>query len=277
MSEALIEYARVMARMMNARPAAIKPRYDARVSDPVRTRRALPDEVAASIQARILDGTLAPGELLPPERELATQLRVNRSSVREALKKLEQLRLVEIHRGSGTRVLEPQHASFDVVYPMLLEGGRPNVPRIRDLLELREALLASVLRLALERAGDAELELGVKSARRAAGPELSDDEFLDALRELPVMFARMTHNHVLMILANSVTRFLAAGSLRRERIEVAAERSKLRPLLQRLALAVAARDADTAERAGRELQRRIARLIEAAIAPAKVDPSHPAR
>ncbi|MGH9884465.1 MAG: FadR/GntR family transcriptional regulator, partial [bacterium] len=272
-----MEYARVMARMMNVRPAAIKPRYDARVTDPVRTRRALSDEVAASIQARILDGTLAPGELLPPERELATQLRVNRSSVREALKKLEQLRLVEIQRGSGTRVREAEHASFDVVFPMLLEGGKPNAPRIRDLLELREVLLAGVLRLALERAGDAELELGVKCARRAAGLELSDGEFIDALRELPVMFARMTHNAVLLILANSVTRFLAAGSLRRERIEVASERPKLRPLLQRLALAVAARDADTAERAGRELQRRVSRLIEAAIAPVEVDPPHPAR
>jgi GntR family transcriptional repressor for pyruvate dehydrogenase complex len=266
-----------MARMMNARPAASKPRYDARVTDPVRTRRALPDEVAASIQARILDGTLAPGELLPPERELATQLRVNRSSVREALKKLEQLRLVDIQRGSGTRVKEAEHASFDVVFPMLLLGGQPNPSRIRDLLELREALLAGVLRLALERAGDSELELGVKSTRRAAGVELSDEEFLDALRELPVMFARMTHNQVILILANSVARFLSAGSQQRERIQVAAERPKLRPLLQRLALAVAARDAETAERAARELARRVGRLIEAAITPAKVDPPQPAR
>lgn len=262
---------------MNVRPAASKPRYDARVTDPARTRRALSDEVAASIQARILDGSLAPGELLPPERELATQLRVNRSSVREALKKLEQLRLVDIQRGSGTRVKEAEHASFDVVFPMLLEGGQPNVPRIRDLLELREALLGSVLRLALERAGDAELDLGVKSVRHAGGLELSDDEFLDALRELPVMFARMTHNQVMLILANSVTRFLATGSQQRQRIEVAAERPKLRPLLQRLALAVGARDAETAERAGRELARRVARLIEAAITPPKVDPPHSAR
>lgn len=263
--------------MMNVRTAAIKPRYDAPVTDPLRTRRALPDEVAAGIQARILDGSLAPGALLPPERELASQLRVNRSSVREALKKLEQLRLVDIQRGSGTRVKEAEHASFDVVFPMLLDGGAPNVQRIRDLLELREALLAGVLRLALERASDADLELGVTSARRAAGLELSDDEFLDALRELPVVFARMTHNQVLLILANSVARFLAAGSLRRELYEITAERPKLRSLLQRLALAVAARDADTAERAARELQRRVAKQIEAAITRAAVDPSHPAR
>jgi GntR family transcriptional repressor for pyruvate dehydrogenase complex len=240
-----------------------------------KTRRALPDEVAARIQAQILDGSFAPGDRLPPERELATQLRVNRSSVREALKKLEQLRLVDIQRGSGTRVKEAEQASFDVVFPMLLAGGQPNVKRIRDLLELREALLASVLRLALERAGDAELELGVSSARRAAGAELSDDEFLEALRELPVMFARMTHNQVLLILANSVARFLAAGSLQRGGSRSRRSASSGRCCAARARGGRARRR--HRERAGRELARRLGRRLEAAIAPAKVDPSQPAR
>jgi GntR family transcriptional repressor for pyruvate dehydrogenase complex len=48
-------------------------------------RRLLPEEVAAQIQAKILDGSFAPGDRLPPERTLASQLHVNRSSVREAL------------------------------------------------------------------------------------------------------------------------------------------------------------------------------------------------
>jgi GntR family transcriptional repressor for pyruvate dehydrogenase complex len=228
-------------------------------------RRHVPDEVASRIQAKILDGSLAPGDRLPAERELAAQLRVNRSSVREGLKKLEQLRLVEIQRGSGAHVQDAQHASFEIVWEMLLDGGQPNVPRIRDLLELREVLFPGLLRLALERASDAELESGVASLRRAARLELSDDEFLEALRELQVVFARMTHNRVLLILANSVTRFLAERGPRRDLIELVAERRKLRTLLQRLQVAVSARDAETAARAGRELLRRLTKLLEAGI------------
>lgn len=63
-------------------------------------RRPLADEVAERIQAMILDGTLQPGDRLPAERELAEQLGVNRSSLREALKKLEQLRLIRDPGGS---------------------------------------------------------------------------------------------------------------------------------------------------------------------------------
>jgi DNA-binding FadR family transcriptional regulator len=237
-------------------------------------RRALPDEVAARIQAQILDGSFAPGDRLPPERELAQTLNVNRSSVREALKKLEQLRLVDIQQGSGTRVKDSQHASFEVVWEMLFEGGRPNLARIRDLLELREALLPGVLRLALERASDAELEAGVTELRRAADPALSSDEFLSALRDLQVVLARLTHNRVLVILANSMTRFLAERGLRRDLLALAADRPRLRPLLARLAVAMEARDVETAERASRELLRRISKQALAAIA---VDPAQATR
>ena len=132
-----------------------------------------PDEVAAQIQAKILDGSFAPGDRLPAERELASQLRVNRSSVREALKKLEQLRLVDIQRGSGTRVRATEHASFELVCTMLFPAGPANVHWIRELLELREVLSPGVLRLGLARATDAETRRRAsQEIRRVADPEL---------------------------------------------------------------------------------------------------------
>jgi GntR family transcriptional repressor for pyruvate dehydrogenase complex len=235
------------------------------VTPPTGPRGPAPDRVASRIQARILDGSLSPGERLPPERELATELRVNRSSVREALKKLEQLRLIEIQRGSGARVQDAEHASFEIVRAMLGDGGRPNLARIHDLLELRDVLFPGSLRLALERASDAELEAGVTSLRRAASLELTDGEFLEALRTIQVIYARMTHNRVILILANSVTRFLAERELSLDQVELVAERRKLRPLLQRLGVATLARDGETASRAGRELLRRLTKLAEVGI------------
>ena len=184
---------------------------------------------------------------------------MNRSSVREALKQLEQLRLVDIQRGSGARVQDAEHASFEIVRAMLADGPK-DVSRIRDLLELREVLLPGLLRLAIERASDAELEACVASLRDAASHQHTEEEFLAVLSELYETIARMTHNRVILILAHSVTRFLAEREPLRDPASIGAERRKLRPLLQRLAVSISARDADTASRAGRDLLRRTAKL-----------------
>jgi GntR family transcriptional repressor for pyruvate dehydrogenase complex len=219
----------------------------------------VPDEVAERILARILDGTFPVGERLPPERELAEELRVNRSSLREALKKLEQLRLVDIQQGSGTRVQSSEHASFELVWATLFAGGRPNLPWIRDLLELRDALLPGMLRIVVERATAAELGDCVGGLSTAADPERSDAEFLEALVGLQTVFGRATRNRVVQILANTLERFLAQrGFLDLARI-VILDRRSLRPLIQRLAVALEARDADTVERSARDLMRRLSR------------------
>ncbi|MRX44073.1 FadR/GntR family transcriptional regulator [Agromyces kandeliae] len=57
--------------------------------------------VLEHVERKLLDGDLAPGDRLPGERQLATDLGVGRSSVREALRVLEVLGLVRTHAGSG--------------------------------------------------------------------------------------------------------------------------------------------------------------------------------
>jgi hypothetical protein len=59
-----------------------------------------------------------------------------------------------------------------------------------------------------------------------------------------------------------VTRFLTEREPLRDPASVSAERRRIRPLLQRLALAVSARDPDTASRTGRDLLRRLTKLSE---------------
>jgi len=83
-----------------------------------------------------------PGDRLPAERELALQLGVNRNALREALKRLEQLRLVAIHPGGSTRVLDfpalvgPRSARRAAV----LRQRRLRLEAARSLVELRTAL-----------------------------------------------------------------------------------------------------------------------------------------
>jgi GntR family transcriptional repressor for pyruvate dehydrogenase complex len=91
------------------------------------------DRAIASIQELILAGTLAPGARLPPESELAAQLGVGRSSIREAIKALELIRVVDVRHGDGTYVtsLEPH---------LLLQGVGFAIDLVQDdsILELVE-------------------------------------------------------------------------------------------------------------------------------------------
>ena len=70
---------------------------------PVEKQR-VAEEIVEQLRSLILTGQYPPGAKLPPERELAKKLGVNRASLREALKKLEHLGLVRIRQGDGTRV-----------------------------------------------------------------------------------------------------------------------------------------------------------------------------
>lgn len=70
---------------------------------------AVTDEAIEKIKAMIVAGELAPGDRLPPEKELSERLGLSRSSMREAVKALEVIRVLDVRRGDGTYVtsLEP--------------------------------------------------------------------------------------------------------------------------------------------------------------------------
>ena len=222
-----------------------------------RRRRAVPQDVADQLCARISNGELRPGDRLPGERELADQLSVNRSSVREALKKLEQLRLVDIQPGSATRVLDTQQASFDFVRTQIHADDKPSTEWVRDLLELRELVGGGLAKCALERAGSEQLDDLARSVRALADEELAESAFEQALLSLPAYLARVSGNRVLLILTNSVTRFLTEPAASAAGRFVSKQRDDLRSLLTQLADSVEARDSVRAEGVVRDLMRRL--------------------
>src|SRR5688500_12051271 len=67
------------------------------------SRSSLPDQVFRELITAVLDGRYAPGERLPPQRTLAAELGVNMASLREGIKRLEQLRLVEVRHDVAMR------------------------------------------------------------------------------------------------------------------------------------------------------------------------------
>jgi GntR family transcriptional repressor for pyruvate dehydrogenase complex len=92
------------------------------------------EKVVEQLQRMIRDGLVKPGEKLPPERELAETFQVGRSSVRDAIRTLELMGLVEARQGEGTVVREP---SGDVLANPLTAMLLQQRELVSELLELR--------------------------------------------------------------------------------------------------------------------------------------------
>jgi len=125
------------------------------------SRSSLSDSVFKALETRILSGEFAPQSQLPGERELCAAFGVNRGALREALKRLEQLGLVQVRQGGATRVLDYQTEGGLELLPALLIGPEPSARRaaVRGLFEMRSAIGPDVARLAAERRSEADCDV----------------------------------------------------------------------------------------------------------------------
>ena len=123
------------------------------------SKSTLADQVARHLRGEILSGARAPGEKLKPEFELAESFGVNRFTVREAMNKLEQMRLIERFPGRGTVVLDySEHANVDVIEDLVLSGdGRMNPFVMSNLLEAARMFCSEIAALAAERRNESDL------------------------------------------------------------------------------------------------------------------------
>lgn len=135
------------------------------------SRRSLSEAVFLQLRDRILSGEIKPGETLPSERVLCAQLEVNRAALREALRRLQQLRLVSVRQGGSTTVLDYwEHGGLELLVAMVSGPGgelRPEV--IRSFVEMRAALAPDIAGNAARRRSAEQLaELRASLERLAA-------------------------------------------------------------------------------------------------------------
>jgi GntR family transcriptional regulator, transcriptional repressor for pyruvate dehydrogenase complex len=108
----------------------------------VRKSRAY-EQVVEQIQRLIASGVLKPGDRLPPERELATRFGVGRSSLRDAIRTLEVMGIVESRHGAGTVVRDLSSDSLVVPLANLLVHKRELVAELLDVRRMIEPALAA--------------------------------------------------------------------------------------------------------------------------------------
>ena len=101
------------------------------------------EQVAEQIQKLIAQGTLKHGDRLPPERELATRFGVARSSIRDAVRTLEVMGILEPRQGAGTVVRDLSAESLVVPLATVLVRRRELVSELLDVRRMLEPGLAA--------------------------------------------------------------------------------------------------------------------------------------
>ena len=129
--------------------------------------RPLSARIYATLREDIVAGRLRPGDAVPSERQLSDELGASRHAVREALKRLQEARLVRIAQGGATRVCDWRATGgLDLLLALGAEGlDPPEVGLRRAGLELRACIGADAARRCAQRAS------AVRRAELVAGAE----------------------------------------------------------------------------------------------------------
>ena len=171
---------------------------------PVEKQR-VAEEIVEQLRSLILTGQYQVGSKLPPERELAKKLGVNRASLREALKKLEHLGLVRIRQGDGTRVQNfMETAGIELVRHLVPLGDSVDPHLTRDIFEFRRFVGREVARLAAARATDDEIANLRSITRRAAEVDLPSTQVFEYDFEFYLAMTAASKNRVMVLLLNTV-------------------------------------------------------------------------
>ena len=146
------------------------------------------DAIAARLAQRILEGSLASGDRLPPERRLAETFAASRGTVREALRSLATRGLVSRRVGSGTFVTyQPEAGEADV----------SEVTSPLELVEVRAAIEPQMARLAVRNATARDMAALERALAEMDGTE-DPERFSLADEMFHLRLAEATHNPLIV-------------------------------------------------------------------------------
>lgn len=167
---------------------------------PMRRRsRSVSAEVAAHLEKLIISGELRAGDRLPPERELAANMNISRSSLREAMFELESKKLVERRQGRGSTVADISRGASQLYGNLAdLDVELGYATELRDLVEPRIAELAAL------RAVDSNL-LSLDEVLARSHETLSPEDSMRLDIEFHTLLAHAAQNPLLVTLCTMTT------------------------------------------------------------------------
>ncbi|MGD8243915.1 MAG: FadR/GntR family transcriptional regulator [Anaerolineae bacterium] len=157
-------------------------------------RSTLVEDTADKIRQMIFDGTIEPGELLPPRRKLAEQFGVGISTIHEATQALSAVGLVESRPGKGTWV---RHDALDsVIHPSIITNRFGEI-EAETIYEARKFLEVALAELAAKKATPEDIERLWNALRRAHEVIADDEDFVGADWDFHLAIAEAAHNELL--------------------------------------------------------------------------------
>ena len=172
------------------------------------------ERVFAFFRRKVLSGELRTGDRLPGERDLATQLNVGRPLLRESMRSLAMLGLVDIRHGSGAFVGKADISVLTDFFTFSL-AQEQNVSE--DIMQARMAIECQAIRLACERATDSDLDR-IGGCLTALIATLSDPEkggMADFRFHAAIVQA--SHSQALITLYKAISELLMQNHVERRR------------------------------------------------------------
>jgi len=153
--------------------------------------------IAEQIFAAIKQGEYSVGSQLPPERQIAEQMKVSRNSVREALRALQIIGIIESRAGMGTYVCENTGKGIDLSKVIAFVEGNKD---LFEIWEARQELETTLAKLASNKARKDDLDnIAIALEEMRIDTTMADNtKYLDANRIFHLSVAEAAHNSVLM-------------------------------------------------------------------------------
>ncbi len=162
------------------------------------------DQVVEKIKASIIDGTYKEHAKLPSEQALCIELNVSRSTIREAFRVLKTMGYVELKPGRGAFV------SSATGYELMnvRDWFRENAPRLKDFIEVREAIETLAVKIAIEKGSPEEYKkVNMISSQFLKALDANDVAAMAHLDEtFHETIVNMTHNSLLININNLVSK-----------------------------------------------------------------------
>ncbi len=214
--------------------------------EPVRKTRVY-EEVAAQIERLIADGRLRIGDRLPPERELAERFGVSRTSVRDAIRVLELMGLVEPRQGEGTVVRDLSPDSLVNPLASLLTRNRA---LLADLLDVRKMIEPGLAARAAVHASEKDLATLDRIFARQRDKIQQGQLAIDEDSEFHYAIATATSNRVILRVLDVLMDLLRES--RERSLQVVGRLQRSLDGHRRILDAIRRRDASAAEAAMRQ-------------------------
>ena len=162
---------------------------------------ALTDDAIAKIKAKIVSGEWGPGDRLPPEHELGEHLGISRNSLREAVKALAFLGVLDVRHGGGTYVtsLEPDILLTSLAFVTDMHDDRA----LREMFHIRRVLESHAAEQAARTATPAEVE-ALRSELKSAADITDSADYLAHGAQFHRVLCDISGNRYLTALVTSL-------------------------------------------------------------------------